>query len=1174
VTIQNELYSGNVTPPSVPQPDRTRPLRRAMEQPVQVNAEPIPGYRLIERLGRGGYGEVWKVEAPGGMHKALKFVFGNMEGAGDSGKAAEQEFKSLNRVKTIRHPFVLSLERFEVVDGQLLIVMELADRNLWDRFNECVEAGMPGIPRPELIRYMEEAAEALDLMNLHHQIQHLDVKPQNIFLVHRHVKVADFGLAKDLEGTRADLTGGITPMYAPPETFEGWVSRQSDQYSLAIVYMEMLTGRRPFTGSTTRQLILQHLTAPPDLSPLSPPDRDAVARALAKKPEERFQTCAEFVRALQSHVPSPPAAAPAVNDDGRSSVAVTTPSRSTCSTPVLARRDSKSLPALITPKSKTHGASSTNTVRKPTSEIPYARPDPVEITGSGVLVPALIVGIGGTGLSILRAMRQLICDRYGQYSLPHLRWLYIDTDPATIAEAVGGPPGAALTTDEVLPAQVRRPTHYLSREGLPPVDAWLPPETLFQIPRTPATEGVRCIGRLALCDHYHDVCNRIRTALEAFLTPTRLEEADRLTRLGIRSSFPRVYVAASLSGGTGSGMFIDLTYLIRREMIRLGFNKPYTVGMLAVPAFAREVPDAKGVANARAALTELQHFAGSGYRAQFDLREVPVADADRPFRRCFLMPLPGKYSRSDRERASARVAHVAYGDLLTTLGRGAYPDEAPAPESPLTTVGIQRVVWPRAQVVRTAGWLLAQKILAKWMVKGENIASSIPGEMIVAQWSSRQLDYASLRASLEEHLTRALGATGVECITQALRTVPDKTDGENPEVVRVRKVFLQLLNLVGSPGLDDREHPHAVGTALAAKVQELASQADSRMQSVILSLVEQPGLRVAGAEEALRILGNKINEELALVERDAVTIEDQAYALFAPLHQQLITLAGESTPRLTFRSGSMTEALTALRQWAMLRLQALLARSCGRVYQLLLGGLPEHTRELNAIRSQLQATYKQLVESAPASSAEDGVYRTVFPQGSRSVAESANRYLDELAPQDVREFENALQGRIRHECRGVVALVSRSRDSGATLISVALDQATRFMESRVPRAGTGQIVSLGAAPSDEAHQRLTELVTGAAPIGLTPASPTLTLLALPEGSGPVCDVIKDLCQGNIVRSITSPDDFVVWRECRGLTLASFPHLTADPPAPASGPAPPADSFHSRTDINWSKAVRT
>src|SRR5437762_2969725 len=84
--------------------------------------------------------------------------------SGPTGHRATQEFKALQRVKSVRHPYILSLERFDVVDGQLMIVMELADKNLWDRFRECKQQGHPGIPREELLRYMEESAEALDLM--------------------------------------------------------------------------------------------------------------------------------------------------------------------------------------------------------------------------------------------------------------------------------------------------------------------------------------------------------------------------------------------------------------------------------------------------------------------------------------------------------------------------------------------------------------------------------------------------------------------------------------------------------------------------------------------------------------------------------------------------------------------------------------------------------------------------------------------------------------------------------------------------------------------------------------------------------------------------------------------------------------------------------------------------
>src|SRR5205807_8548163 len=147
---------------------------------IEPHAEPIPGYRLIERLGGGGFGEVWKCEAPGGLYKAIKFVYGDMDSIDDEdGSRAEQELKALKRVKTVHHPYILSLERFDIVEGQLMIVMELADRTLWDRFRECRAMGLTGLPREELLGYLEEAAEALDLMNNQYQLQHLDIKPQN-----------------------------------------------------------------------------------------------------------------------------------------------------------------------------------------------------------------------------------------------------------------------------------------------------------------------------------------------------------------------------------------------------------------------------------------------------------------------------------------------------------------------------------------------------------------------------------------------------------------------------------------------------------------------------------------------------------------------------------------------------------------------------------------------------------------------------------------------------------------------------------------------------------------------------------------------------------------------------------------------------------------------------------
>src|SRR6516165_4882426 len=268
---------------------------------IEPGSEPIPGYKLIERVGGGGFGEGWTAEAPGGLLKAIKVVYGDLQQTDTDGtKRAEQELKALKRVQSVRHPYLLSLERYDIVENRLLIVMELADRNLWDRFRECRSQNLPGIPRDELLRYMEEAAEVLDLMNGEYQLQHLDIKPQNIFMVRNHVKVADFGLVKDLEGMMATVTGGITPVYAAPETFDGKVTRFCDQYSLAIVYQELLTGQRPFSGTTLQQLIMQHLSSPPNLTPLAKIDRGPIARALNKKAEGRYPSCSDLVAALRT----------------------------------------------------------------------------------------------------------------------------------------------------------------------------------------------------------------------------------------------------------------------------------------------------------------------------------------------------------------------------------------------------------------------------------------------------------------------------------------------------------------------------------------------------------------------------------------------------------------------------------------------------------------------------------------------------------------------------------------------------------------------------------------------------------------------------------------------------------------------------------------------------------
>ncbi len=276
--------------------------------PTDLQNTTLGQYQIIERVGAGGMGTVYRGYQPS-LDRAVAIKVLPQSDARDA--SFYERFRLEARaIARLDHPNILPIFDFGEHEGMLYIVMPLVTGGT---LKDQMQSWMP---LHRALQLCEPVADALDYA--HSQgIIHRDVKPANV-LVSQNDRplLADFGLAKLMEDAPA-LTGtgiGIgTPYYMSPEqcTAQG-VDAQTDQYALAVMVFEMLSGQLPYSGGTGVEILLKHVSAPVphvrELNPLVSNEVDgALARALAKRPEDRYSSCRDFMDALrfaQSNAPA------------------------------------------------------------------------------------------------------------------------------------------------------------------------------------------------------------------------------------------------------------------------------------------------------------------------------------------------------------------------------------------------------------------------------------------------------------------------------------------------------------------------------------------------------------------------------------------------------------------------------------------------------------------------------------------------------------------------------------------------------------------------------------------------------------------------------------------------------------------------------------------------------
>ena len=257
---------------------------------------------VIEReLGRGGMATVYLAhDLKHDRRVALKVLHPELAAT----LGPERFLREIRTTARLDHPHILAVHDSGETHGQLWYTMPYVEgESLRDRLRREVQ-----LPVEEAVRLTHEVADALDYAH-RHGLVHRDVKPENILLSDGHARVADFGVARALDaagGSQLTETGMSvgTPAYMSPEQASaGQMDGRSDIYALGCVLYEMLAGEPPFTGPTPQAILAKRVLEPvPHVRTLREgvpePLEQAISRALARAPADRFATAAEFARAL------------------------------------------------------------------------------------------------------------------------------------------------------------------------------------------------------------------------------------------------------------------------------------------------------------------------------------------------------------------------------------------------------------------------------------------------------------------------------------------------------------------------------------------------------------------------------------------------------------------------------------------------------------------------------------------------------------------------------------------------------------------------------------------------------------------------------------------------------------------------------------------------------------
>jgi hypothetical protein len=665
-----------------------------------------------------------------------------------------------------------------------------------------------------------------------------------------------------------------------------------------------------------------------------------------------------------------------------------------------------------------------------------------------------------------------------------------------------------------------------------------------------------------------------------------------------------VYVVAGLGGGTGGGMFLDVAYLLRTRLKRLGYHDPEVVGVLLLP------PDgppgqvaALAQANTYAALTELHHFsrAESVFAAAYDDRGAAVRDSDPPFSAVYLLPglphppggsgfqqfpagrsgvlsrngtpIPGRGSgvvppAPDRDPTAAAADLIRLA-LLTPVGPAADAARPPAPaDGPVAfrTAGVCRFGWPRGEVVGRAARVIAPVLLNHWTSPDPGHVHQVIPKWAADQWDRLGLDPEKLTARLSAlagDSTRGPVEYAVNAITEPL--VPKGWRGKPPDRVAVSVAVNELINLLGRPQVMVNRAPAKIEEALAALADQARTDTAADLSALFHALVETPSFRVAGTQEAARQMVGMFDRAGEWCRQAAKDAQNEAAAALDKLHAW-------GHPSAAGKKLTPSDLADALRAFPEAQFRYLLCLAAARLYRHVRDVLAVLHAELTTFRQRLEGYQPQMAQAAevPAGPPAPG---DLLPPGTTTPEEAAQLFLKALTDDDLTALDAQVQDGLERKFGGLYQACLNTAEGPGGLLAVLREEARAYLDERLGEVDlAGMLGRRFGGPrglADGLAQGFEQAIPPLVPGGPW-ASTEVTAFGCPAGAGG--DPLRRAAAGVLAAAhpVDTRDEVVLYRELPAVPLAALGQLgpawsTAYQAAAEQTQATP----HTRTDVtHW------